>query len=140
MIYIGSDHAGFSLKTQVLSHFPEFVDLGTNSAASCDYPIYAHSLCLSVAQDDSNLGILICGSGTGMCISANKHPKIRAANCWNTEIARLAREHNNANVLTLASRFLTDQDAFAIINVFINTKFSNEERHIKRVEMLHNMY
>ena len=136
MIYIGSDHAGFELKRHILSIFPYFTDIGTNSQSSCDYPIYAAKLCKLVVGNKDNLGILICGSGTGMSIAANKHKGIRAANCWTEEIAKLAREHNNANVLTLAARFLSTEQTINIIKAFISTDFSNLSRHIQRVNLL----
>ena len=137
MIYIGSDHAGFDLKAKLLAMYGNFADLGTYSSESCDYPIIAQKLCSEVLKAPAeNLGILICGSGTGMAIAANKIAGIRAANCWNREIARLAKSHNNANVLCLAARFLDFNEVVEIIESFINTPFSGEERHLKRLKLL----
>ena len=106
---IASDHAGYDLKNYLLSEMESLGqsirDLGPENNASVDYPDFAHPLCKLMEKGEADFGILICGSGTGMNITANKHPKIRAANCWNTEIAQLARAHNNANLLCLPARF-----------------------------------
>ena len=137
MIYIGSDHAGFDLKAKLLAMYGNFVDLGTYSSESCDYPIIAQKLCSEVLKSPAeNLGILICGSGTGMTVAANKIAGIRAANCWDREIAILSKSHNNANVLCLAARFLEFEKAIDIVEGFINTPFSGEERHLKRLNLI----
>ena len=137
MIYIGADHAGFQLKGDICRVFPnQFIDLGTNSADSCDYPVIAKAVCSAVIESPENMGILICGTGTGMSICANKHKNIRAANCWTSEIARLAREHNNANILCLGARFISTNAAIDIVNTFLNTKFSEEPRHRRRLDLI----
>ena len=139
MIYIASDHAGFQLKREITNSFDcEYIDLGTDSDVSCDYPIYAHDVCKRVLESVYNRGILICGTGTGMSICANKVSGIRAANCWSAEIAALAREHNNINVLCLGARFISASVALDIVHSFIYTQFSKEPRHIKRLDMIEN--
>jgi ribose 5-phosphate isomerase B len=133
---IASDHAGYDLKKHLLAELEDLGqvtrDLGPEHSASVDYPDFAHKLCLLVEKGDVDLGILICGSGTGMTITANKHPKIRAANCWNTEIAQLARAHNDANVLCLPARFISAAEAVAILKTFLSTTFE-AGRHEQRV-------
>jgi len=137
MIYIGSDHAGFELKAKLLAMYGNFADMGTYSPESCDYPTIAKKVCNAVLSGDAeNLGILICGSGTGMSIAANKIPGIRAANCWNREIATLSKQHNNTNVLCLAARFLEFDNVVDIVEGFISAPFSGEERHIRRLNLL----
>lgn len=135
-LVIASDHAGVDLKKHLLATLEELAqttrDLGPDSDASVDYPDFAHPLCQLVENGEADLGILICGSGTGMTITANKHPKIRAANCWNAEIARLARTHNDANVLCLPARFISTQEAIAILKTFLSTPFEGG-RHEQRV-------
>lgn len=133
---IASDHAGYELKKLLLSELEDLGlatrDLGPENNASVDYPDFAHTLCELVEKGGADFGILICGSGTGMTITANKHPKIRAANCWNTEIARLARAHNDANVLCLPARFISAAEAVAILKTFLSTSFE-AGRHEQRV-------
>ncbi|MGC4043423.1 MAG: ribose 5-phosphate isomerase B [Armatimonas sp.] len=133
---IASDHAGVALKKRLLAELEELGhttrDLGPDNETSVDYPDFAHPLCQLVETGDADLGILICGSGTGMTITANKHAKIRAANCWNPEIARLARAHNDANVLCLPARFISTEEAIAILKTFLSTPFEGG-RHEQRV-------
>lgn len=137
MIYIGADHAGFELKQKVIDKFTgRFVNLGTDSTASCDYPIFAKNVCLAVLRSVENRGILICGTGTGMSICANKFSGIRAANCWNPDLVALAREHNNINVLCIGARFITENVAIDMVSTFLNTQFSQEPRHIRRLEIV----
>ena len=137
MIYIGADHAGFELKQKIIDKFTgRFVNLGTDSTASCDYPIFAKNVCLAVLRSVENRGILICGTGTGMSICANKFSGIRAANCWNSELVALAREHNNINVLCIGARFITENIAIDMVSTFLNTQFSQEPRHIRRLEIV----
>lgn len=135
-LVIASDHAGYDLKNYLLAELENLVqatrDLGPESNASVDYPDFAHTLCKQVAEGEADLGVLICSSGTGMTITANKHSKIRAANCWNTEIARLARAHNDANVLCLPARFISAAEAVAILKTFLSTTFE-AGRHEQRV-------
>ena len=138
-IYISSDHAGFRLKEQIKRKFLkkyEFNDLGTtNSTKSVNYPDYAHKLCKKVQNNQKNMGILICGSGMGMSMAANRHKKIRAAVCYSVNNTKLSRLHNNANIITLGSRLIKKNTAFKCIDTFINTKFEGG-RHIKRIKKI----
>ena len=136
-IFISSDHAGFNLKEQIKKKFSKkflFKDMGTdNSKKSVNYPDYAHKLSKKVSNNSNNIGILVCGSGMGMSMAANKHKKIRAAVCYSVKNAKLSRLHNNANIITLGSRFIKKNIAFKCIEVFINTKFEGG-RHKNRVK------
>jgi ribose 5-phosphate isomerase B len=136
-IFISSDHAGFNLKEQIKKKFSKkflFKDMGTdNSKKSVNYPDYAHKLSKKVSNNSNNIGILVCGSGMGMSMAANKHKKIRAAVCYSVKNAKLSRLHNNANIITLGSRLIKKNTAFKCIEVFINTKFEGG-RHKKRVK------
>ncbi len=138
-IYISSDHAGYNLKEQIKKKFSKkyiFFDLGTNnSKISVNYPDYAHRLCRKVANNTKNMGILICGSGMGMSMAANRHKKIRAAMCYSAKNAKLSRLHNNANIITLGSRLTKKDTAFKCIKVFVNTPFDGG-RHIKRIKKI----
>ena len=138
-IFIASDHAGFNLKQNVIKHFSKklkFVDLGTkNSKISVNYPNFAHVLSKKVASNTKNIGILICGSGMGMVMSANKHKKIRAALCYSVKNSKLSRLHNNANIITLGARLIKKNIAFKCINAFLNTEFEGG-RHSKRVKKI----
>ncbi len=137
-IYIASDHAGFELKSYLINSFKknniEIIDLGCDSAKnSVDYPDYANALCEKITEND--FGVLICGSGIGISISANRHKKIRAALCCNKSMAKLARSHNNANVICLGARFLKKKYALTICKTFFTQKFDGQ-RHVTRVEKL----
>ena len=138
-LFISSDHAGYSLKEQIKKKFRNkysFHDLGTdNSKDSVNYPDYAHKLCKKVAKNTKNMGILVCGSGMGMSMAANRHKKIRAAVCYSTKNTKLSRLHNNANIITLGSRLTKKNTAFKCIDVFVNTKFEGG-RHKKRVRKI----
>ena len=138
-IFISSDHAGYNLKESIKKRFSkkyEFHDLGTNnSKISVNYPDYAHKLCKKVSNNLKNMGILVCGSGMGMAMAANKHKKIRAAVCYSVKNTKLSRLHNNANVITLGSRLTKKNIAFKCIDIFINTKFEGG-RHKKRVKKI----
>ena len=138
-IFISSDHAGFNLKEQIKKEFLKkykFQDLGTNnSKISVNYPDYAHKLCKKVSSNSKNFGILVCGSGIGMSMAANRHKKIRAAVCYSIKNAKLSRLHNDANVITLGSRLTKKKTAFKCIKVFLDTKFEGG-RHIKRVKKI----
>ena len=138
-IFISSDHAGFNLKEQIKKKFSKkflFQDMGTNdSKKSVNYPDYAHKLSKKVSNNSKNIGILVCGSGMGMSMAANKHKKIRAAVCYSVKNAKLSRLHNNANIITLGSRLTNKNTAFKCIEVFINTKFEGG-RHKKRVKKI----
>lgn len=137
---IASDHAGYELKEKMKSHLialgHEMEDFGTNSTDSTDYPDYAHPLAASVESGSNELGILICGSGNGVCMTANHHDGVRAALAWNAEVAELARQHNNANVLCLPARYISDDEAYAITEAYLNAAFEGG-RHERRVEKIH---
>lgn len=136
LIHIGSDHAGFDLKEYIRRQLPEFgceaVDHGTGSHESCDYPLIAHDLCNAVAKDKS-AGILICGTGIGMSITANRHEGIRAALCAVELHARMARRHNDANVLCLGARITGPELALAIVAAFLESNFEGG-RHQRRLD------
>lgn len=139
-IAIASDHAGFKLKNDLLVYLLEadlyeLTDMGPDSAESVDYPDYAHPLATAVENGEADLGILICGSGNGVCITANKHKGIRAALCWEEELGSLARQHNNANVLCLPARFISKQKAFKIADAFLTAEFEGG-RHENRVNKI----
>ena len=138
-IFISSDHAGFNLKEQIKKKFSKkykFKDLGTdNSDISVNYPDYAHKLCKKVSINTKNMGILVCGSGMGMSMAANRHKKIRAAVCYSVKNTKLSRLHNNANIITLGSRLTKKNTAFKCIEVFMNTNFEGG-RHNKRVKKI----
>lgn len=138
-IAIGSDHAGFDCKEDLISFLEaekmEFKDFGTYSKDSVDYPDFAHPVALAVESGEMAFGILLCGSANGVAITANKHQGIRAAICWGEELAELARKHNNANIICIPARFLTDGQAEKILDVFMNTEFEGG-RHEKRVEKI----
>ena len=135
-IAIGSDHAGFRLKEQVVEHLREkgieVEDEGTRNEESTDYPGYAHAVADAVTSNKADIGIVICGSGNGVNITANKHHGIRSALAWNTEVAQLARQHNNANVLALPARYLAAAEALAITDAFLAASFEGG-RHQRRV-------
>ena len=138
-IFISSDHAGYNLKEKIKKKFSKkykFQDLGTyNSEKSVNYPDYAHKLSKKVSLSRKNMGILVCGSGMGMSMAANRHKKIRAAVCYSVKNTKLSRLHNNANIITLGSRLTKINIAFKCIDVFINTKFEGG-RHKKRVKKI----
>ena len=134
-IFIASDHAGYEMKTKLNEYFNSFIDLGTNSFDSVDYPDFAHKLTSEVLKNVGSLGILICGTGNGINMSANKHQGIRAALCWNIHIAEQARLHNNANILTMPARHLSWQEVKKIVETFLYTNFEGG-RHEKRVNKI----
>ncbi|MFH1133943.1 MAG: RpiB/LacA/LacB family sugar-phosphate isomerase [Nanoarchaeota archaeon] len=131
---IGADHAGFRLKEDLKKELSgiSFVDVGTHSEDPVDYPDIADKLCTLLVKEHIQ-GILICSTGIGMCMAANRNPKIRAALGYSTEAARLSRLHNNANVLCLASRTMKAEDAIEIAKAWLDTRFSGEERHVRRL-------
>ena len=140
-IVIGCDHAGFAIKNAVKAHLEskgiELIDVGTNSAESCHYPVYAHALCETILGGKADLGILICGTGIGMSMAANKHKGIRAACCSDTFSARLTRIHNNANVICIGERVLGEGLAFDIIDAFVSAEFEGG-KHQRRISMFEN--
>ena len=134
-IFIASDHAGYDMKTKLNNHFSTLIDLGTNSVVSVDYPDFAHKLTNEVLNNDESLGILICGTGVGMSIAANRSQGIRAGLVNSIEVARLIRQHNDANVLVIPGRFMDNEEAKNCVKVFIDTQFEGG-RHRKRVEKI----
>ena len=135
-IYIASDHAGFNLKESIKKKYSKIykiLDLGPQSTKSVNYPDYAHKL--SKKMKKGNIGILVCGSGMGMAMTANKHKNIRAALCYSVKNAKLSRLHNDANVITLGERLISKNLAFKCIDTFLNTKFEGG-RHLKRVKKI----
>lgn len=138
-IALGSDHAGFDLKSELSKRLTQMgyvvLDQGPSSADSVDYPDYAHKVAVSVEQGESACGILICGSGNGVCITANKHNGVRAALCWEPEISALAKQHNNANVICLPARFVSQDKAFAIVDAYLGAEFEGG-RHQNRVDKI----
>jgi ribose 5-phosphate isomerase B len=138
-IFISSDHAGFKLKEIIKRYLSKkkmnYQDLGPENDARVDYPDYAHRVAKKVKMNKNNRGILICGSGTGMNIVANKYKNIRAAQCFNLKSTKLSRLHNDANIITLGSRLLSTKNALSFISVFLNTKFEGG-RHSKRIKKI----
>ncbi len=138
-IGICSDHAGYLLKEYVkrwlTSKGWEFKDFGTHSEESCDYPDFAHPLALAVESGECYPGIAVCGSGNGISMTLNKHQGIRAALCWEPEIARLARQHNDANILVMPGRFVTNEEADKIMTEFFESQFEGG-RHQKRIDKI----
>jgi ribose 5-phosphate isomerase B len=136
---IGGDHAGYQLKSKLkevlIQGGVEVIDFGPDSEESCDYADYAHPLADSVASKQVDAGILICGSGNGIAMAANKHQEIRAAICWEKELAILARQHNDANILVLPARFIADSAAIDCMKAFISEKFEGG-RHLRRIEKI----
>ncbi|MFN3316098.1 MAG: ribose 5-phosphate isomerase B [Raineya sp.] len=135
-IAIGADHAGFEYKTNIKQFLEQkgfgVQDFGTHSPDSVDYPDFAHPVAQAVENKQADWGILICGSGNGVAITANKHQDIRAALCWSVELAQLARQHNDANILCLPARFVPLEEALAMVEAFANTTFEGG-RHSNRV-------
>ena len=139
-IAIGCDHAGFAIKNVIIENISkkgyEVVDVGTNSADSCHYPVYAHALCEKIQSGECELGILICGTGIGMSMAANKHKGIRAACCSDTFSARLTREHNDANVLCFGERVVGAGLAVDLVDAFLAAEYINGGNHVTRVKMI----
>lgn len=138
-IVIGSDHAGFDYKEALISFLEgkglAFNDVGTHSKDSVDYPDFAHPVAKAVEDGEAAFGILLCGTANGVAITANKHQGIRAAICWGEEIAKLVRQHNDANVICIPARFVSESDAEKMVDIFINTPFEGG-RHKNRVEKI----
>jgi len=138
-IGVASDHAGYELKTKVIKHLESkgcvVHDFGTDSAESVDYPDYAHKLASAVESGSCQFGIAICGSGNGVNITVNHHRKVRGALCWTPEIAALARQHNDANIISLPARFIETSIALHMVDVFLSTDFEGG-RHQRRVEKI----
>ena len=140
MIAIGSDHAGFGLKQAVMEHLKErgeeFKDYGTYSEASCDYPDFAEAVSQAIIKGEADKGILICGTGIGISIAANRHREIRAALCGDCFSAEATRQHNDANVLAMGARVVADGLALKIVDTFLDTPFSNGANHVRRISKL----
>lgn len=139
-IAVCSDHAGYELKQTVMKHLTDqgvikLKDFGAYSSESSDYADYAHPMALAVESAEFEFGISICGSGNGISMTVNKHQGIRAALCWNTEIAALARQHNNANVLSLPARFVSEEEALKMVDLFFSTDFEGG-RHKTRIDKI----
>ena len=139
IIALASDHAGF-LKKQVIIKFLQennipFKDFGSYSEESVDYPVYAHLIGEAIEKGEYETGITFCGTGQGISIAANKHQGVRSAICWNTDIAVLARQHNNANICAIPGRFVSDEEAIAIVKAFLSTDFEGG-RHARRVDQI----
>ena len=138
-IFISSDHAGYKLKEAIKLHLTKkklsFQDMGPYNDNRVDYPDYAHKVARRVKQNKNNVGILVCGSGTGMNIAANKHKNVRAAQCFNTKSTKLSRLHNDANIITLGARLISKKNALKFVNIFLNTNFDGG-RHLKRVKKI----
>ena len=141
IIPIGSDHGGFEMKQYLIEKLTDMgyqiKDFGTFSPSSVDYPDFIHPIASSVNNGEFHRAIILCGSGNGAQITANKYPKVRAALCWNTELAELARKHNNANILTLPGRFVSNELALAMAVAFLTTEFEGG-RHQIRVDKISN--
>ena len=140
MIAIGSDHGVFELKKAVMAHLKkrglEYKDFGTYTKDSCDYPEYGRAVALAVASGEFERGIVICGTGIGISIAANKVPGIRAALCGDCFSAQATREHNDANILAMGARVVGEGLALKIVDTFLDTPFSNDERHIRRISLI----
>lgn len=140
MIAIGSDHGGFALKKALMAHLDKrglkYKDFGTYSEASCDYPAYGKAVANAVAGGECERGILICGTGIGMSMAANKVPGIRAALCGDCFSAEATRQHNDANILCMGARVVGEGLALKIADTFLDTPFSNDERHIRRISQI----
>jgi ribose 5-phosphate isomerase B len=138
-VAIGCDHAGFTYKEAIMSYLDgksvTSIDFGTHSAESVDYPDFAHPVAIEVANNKAAFGILICGSGNGVAITANKHQEVRAAICWGEELAELARKHNDANIICIPARFVREELVEKMIEIFMHTKFEGG-RHLNRVEKI----
>ncbi|MDA8537200.1 ribose 5-phosphate isomerase B [Candidatus Pelagibacter bacterium] len=138
-IFISSDHAGYKLKEFIKEHFDKkkitYNDLGPNNQNRVDYPDYAHKVAKKVKINKNHVGILVCGSGMGMNIAANKHKNIRAAQCFNLKSTKLSRLHNDANIITLGSRLLSKNNALKCVSIFLSTKFEGG-RHSKRIKKI----
>ena len=143
MIAIASDHGGYALKEHIKAYLTSkgitCLDVGCNSPESCDYPIPVHRLCTEITEGDCPRGILICGTGIGVSIAANKHPGIRAALCGDKYSAEMTRQHNNANVLCMGARVISFELACEITDIFLSTPALDEERHRRRVKMIEDL-
>ena len=142
IIPIASDHAGYELKEEVKKYLSskniETKDFGTFSTESVDYPDFAHQVGSAINRGDYPIGIVICGSGNGVQMTVNKYPNVRCALCWNEEIAKLARQHNDANIISMPARFVSTELALKMVDIFLNTPFEGG-RHLRRVEKINKL-
>lgn len=140
MIAIGCDHGGYELKQEIIAYLKEknleYKDYGCDSKESCDYPVYAKKVANAIVSGECEKGILICGTGIGISITANKIKGIRAALCHDTFSAQATREHNDANIVAMGARVIGPGLAIKVVDTFLNTEFSNDERHIRRIEQM----
>ena len=140
MIAIGSDHGGYDLRQEIMAHLKErnleYKDYGCDSRESCDYPVYAKKVANAIISGECDKGILICGTGIGISITANKIKGIRAALCHDTFSAQATREHNDANIVAMGARVVGSGLALKIVDTFLDTEFSNDERHSRRIEQM----
>lgn len=138
-IAIGNDHAGTDYKDHIVEHLQNngytVLNFGTNSDKSVDYPDFIHPVASAIEKGEADFGIIICGSGNGAQMTANKHKGVRAALCWNNELVSLARQHNDANVLSIPARFVSRHQALSFVDIFLNTKFEGG-RHQNRVNKI----
>ena len=139
-IAIGNDHAAVDMKQEIVSFLEslghEVTNFGTDTKESCDYPIYAHKVCQAVLNGEADRGILICGTGIGISLAANKHKGIRCAVCSDPVTAKLTREHNNSNVISFGARIVGPEVGKAIVSAYVNAEFQPNERHLRRLKML----
>ena len=139
IIAIGNDHAGEAYKNAIIDYLQnnniKVINFGTDTTESVDYPDFGHAVAKALEEQKASLGILICGSGNGIAMTANKHPHIRCAVCWTKELSALARAHNNANVISIPARFTAIEQAVEIVKTFLNTPFEGG-RHLKRIEKI----
>lgn len=140
MIAIGSDHGGYELKQRVIQYFEEkdipYMDMGCNSKDSCDYPVFGHAVATAVAEGMCEAGVVICTTGIGISISANKIKGVRCALCADSLSAKMTRLHNDANVLAMGAGIVGENLALEIVDTFLNTPFSKEERHQRRIDLI----
>ncbi len=139
VVALASDHAGFARKQAIIRYFTEngiqFHDFGCYTDESCDYPDFAHTIAEAISNGEYPFGITFCGTGQGISITANKHQKIRSAICWNSQIAQLAKEHNNANICAIPGRFVSDEDAVEIVKAYMNATFGGGRHQIRLDKM-----
>ena len=143
-VYVASDHAGFELKKIILDEMKgaegyEFLDLGTESKESCDYPIFAQRVVKRLKMYDDSLGVLICGTGIGMSIAANRYEWIRAALCFNEKMAEMSRRHNDANVIVFGAKIISPEEALKSLKRFLSEDFEGETRHLRRLNMINQL-
>lgn len=143
-VFVASDHAGFDLKKKIFDETKElegyeFFDLGTDSEESCDYPIFAQRLVNKLKIYDDSFGVLICGTGIGMSIAANRYAWIRAALCCNEKMAEMAKRHNDANVIVFGARIISSEEALKSLKRFLTEDFEGEERHVRRLNMINQL-